>query len=57
MIESKSFEITIDEVGKKGKVCICEWSKYFGSWVRFGEEGLRCLLEGVEFCKKAPEGN
>ena len=56
VIESKSFEIQADGVGKKERVCIRERSKGFVFWIRFGKEGLRCLLEGVESCcRRDPE--
>ena len=50
VVESKSFEILIEEVRGKLKGCIWEKSKGFSSWIRFGEASLRCLLDGVEAC-------
>ncbi|WJZ82789.1 hypothetical protein VitviT2T_002517 [Vitis vinifera] len=50
VVESKSFEILVEEVGGKLKGCIWERSKGFSSWIRFGEASLRYLLDGVEAC-------
>ena len=49
-VESKSFEILIDEVGGKLRGCIWERSKGITSWIRFGDVSLCRLLAGVEFC-------
>ena len=50
IVDSKSFEISINFVG--GKLCgtILERSKGFSSRIRFVNSSLRCLLEGVEVC-------
>ena len=50
VVESKWFEIEIEESGGSLKGCIWERSRAFESWIRFGEASLRCLLEGVETC-------
>ncbi|RVW99021.1 hypothetical protein CK203_018988 [Vitis vinifera] len=50
VVESKWFEIEIEESGGSLKGCIWERSRGFESWIRFGEASLRCLLEGVETC-------
>ena len=50
VVESKSFEILVEELGGKLKGCIWERSKGFSSWIRFGEASLRCILDGVEAC-------
>ncbi|RVW47865.1 hypothetical protein CK203_092906 [Vitis vinifera] len=50
VVESKWFEIEIEELGGRLKGCIWERSRGFESWIRFGEASLRCLLEGVETC-------
>ncbi|RVW73626.1 hypothetical protein CK203_056981 [Vitis vinifera] len=50
VVESKLFEIVVEESGGKLKGCIWERSRGFDSWIRFGEASLRCLLEGVETC-------
>ncbi|RVX19564.1 hypothetical protein CK203_005040 [Vitis vinifera] len=50
VVEAKSFEILIEEVGGKLRGCIWERSKGVSSWIRFGEASLRCLLDGVEVC-------
>ena len=47
-VESKSFEISIEEVRGRLRGTIWERSKGFSSWIRFGEKGLSLLLEGVE---------
>ena len=45
-VESKSFEILIDEVGGKLRGCIWERSKGITSWIRFGDVSLvGCWLE------------
>ena len=49
-VESKSFEILIDEAGGKLRGCIWERSKGITSWIRFGDFSLCRLLEGIEFC-------
>ena len=50
VVESKSFEILVEDLGRKLKGCIWERSRGISSWIRFGEASLRCLLEGVEAC-------
>lgn len=50
MVESKLFEIEVEESGGKLKGCIWERCRGFDSWVRFGEASLRYLLEGIETC-------
>ena len=50
VVESKLFEIVVEDSGGKLKGCIQERSRGFASWIRFGEASLRCLLEGVETC-------
>ena len=56
-IEAKSFEITVDGVGRRLKYVITERSRGVVAWIRFGEEGVRTLLKGVEACcrEKATE--
>ena len=49
-MESKSFEISVEEVGGKLRGIILEKSRGFSSWIRFGEFNLRCLLDEVEAC-------
>ena len=48
VVEAKSFEILIDELGGKLRGCIWERSKGVSSWIRFREASLRCLLDGVD---------
>ncbi|KAL6327931.1 hypothetical protein AAG906_031275 [Vitis piasezkii] len=50
VVESKSFEILVEELGGKLKGCIWERCKGISSWIRFGEASLRCLLDRVETC-------
>ena len=50
VVESKSFEILVEDLGGKLKGCIWEKSRGVSSWIRFGEASLCCLLEGVEAC-------
>ena len=47
-VESKSFEISIEEIRGRLRGTIWERSKGLSSWIRFGEKGLSLLLEGVE---------
>ncbi|KAL6349008.1 hypothetical protein AAG906_033664 [Vitis piasezkii] len=49
-VESKSFELLIDEVGGKLRGCIWERCKGITSWIRFGDASLSSLLAGVESC-------
>ena len=49
-VESKSFELLIDEVGGKLRGCIWEICKGITSWIRFGDASLSSLLAGVESC-------
>ena len=50
VMESKLFEIVVEDSGGKLKGCIWERRRGFASWIRFGEASLRCLLECVETC-------
>ena len=47
-VESKTFEISVEEVRGKQREIILEKSKDFSFWIRFGEKSLSYLLEGVE---------
>ena len=51
-IETISIEISAEGVGRILKGAITERGKGFISWIHFGDEGLRTLLKGVEFCCK-----
>ena len=44
--------IAVDGVGNTQKGCIWERRRGAVSWIRFGGEGLRHLLEGIETCCK-----
>ena len=48
MVESKSFEVTMEGERKKTKIFITERSRGIASWIRFGVEGMKNLLSGVE---------
>ena len=50
VVESKSFEILLEEVGGKLLGRIVERSRGFSSWIRFGESSLCNMLDGVEAC-------
>ena len=50
VVDSKSFEISVDVYGERLKGIIVEMSRGFTSWIRFGNLSLCCLLEGVEAC-------
>ena len=56
-IEAKSFELTVDGLGRRQKFVIIERSRGVVAWIRFGEECLHTLLKGVELCcrEKVPE--
>ena len=49
-VESKSFELLIDVVRGKLRVCIWERCRGITSWIRFGDASLRSLLTGVKTC-------
>ena len=49
-VESKSFELKVEGLGKKAKYSITERSRGIVSWIRCGEEGMNKLLLGVEEC-------
>ena len=52
-VESKTFEISIEETRDKLRGVIMERSKGFSSWIKFGEKSLSSLLEGVEdWCRE-----
>ena len=51
-IEAKSFELTLDGVGRRQKYVITKMSRDVVAWIRFGEEGVNTLLKGVEVCCK-----
>ena len=56
-VESKSFEISVEDVGGKLRGIILERCRGFFLWIRFGESSLRCLLEGVEvYCREESFG-
>ena len=44
--------IAVDGVGNTQKGCIWERRRGAVSWIRFGGEGLRHLLGGIEMCCK-----
>ena len=52
VVDSKLFEILVEDMRGKLKGCIWERSRGISSWIRFGEVSLQCLLEGVEACCK-----
>ena len=49
-VESKSFELLIDDVGGKLIACIWERCRGLTSWIKFGDATLSSLLVGVETC-------
>ena len=52
-VESKTFEISIEETRGKLRGVILERSKGFSSWIKFGEKSLSSLVEGVEdWCRE-----
>ena len=50
VIESKTFEVSVEEVRGKIRGTILERSRGFSSWIRFGVTSLRKFLEGLEEC-------
>ena len=57
VIESKSFEVSVEEVRGKLKGTIVERSRGLSSWIWFGDLSLRNLLEGFEeCCREEKEG-
>ena len=49
-VNSKSFEVLLEGERRQSRVFIIERSRGFVSWIRFGEEGVRNLLKGIEIC-------
>ena len=49
-IESKTFEVSVEEVKGKIRGTIVERSRGLSSWIRFGLTSLRKFLEGLEEC-------
>ena len=49
-IESKTFEVSVEEVKGKIRGTIVERSRGLSSWIRFGVTSLRKFLEGLEEC-------
>ena len=56
-VDSKSFEIKAVGVGRKVQVVIIERRRGQSTWIRFGEEGARILLKGLESLRKEVEKN
>ena len=53
-VESKSFELLVDDVGGKLRRCIWERCRGLPSWIRFGDASLSSLLDGVEtYCRRS----
>ena len=51
-VDSKSFELKVEGEGRKFQVFITERRRGRSFWIRFGEEGARILLKGVESFKR-----
>ena len=51
-VDSKYFELKVEEEGRKVQVIITERLRGRSSWIRFGEEGARILLKGVESIRR-----
>ena len=49
-VESKSFDISVEELGGRLRGVIVEHERGYSRWVRFRELSLRCLLAGAEAC-------
>eukprot|EP00261_Vitis_vinifera_P035620 XP_019076863.1 PREDICTED: uncharacterized protein LOC109122937 isoform X1 [Vitis vinifera] len=56
VVESKTFEIDVEE--KRGKIQVAIWEKKKGisSWVRLGSASLGFLLESLDHCIKDGKG-
>ena len=50
VVESKSFELLVEDLGRKLRGCIWERCRGVFSWIRFGEVSLSRLLDSVEAC-------
>ena len=48
-IDAKSFKISMEGEGRKLKVIITERYRGLVSWIRFGKDGLKNLLKGIDF--------
>ena len=51
-IEAKSYEISVEGARRRKQFFITEKSKGVISWIRFGEESLSSLLNGVNECRR-----
>ena len=51
-VDYKSFELKEVGEGKKAKVFITERRRGRSSWIRFGKEGIKILIKGVEAFRK-----
>ena len=51
-IDSKPFKLKVVGEGRKVQVVITERRREGSSWIRFGEEGAKILLKGVESFRK-----
>ena len=49
-VDAKSSKISVEGEGRKLKVVITKRCKGLVSWIWFGEEGLKNLLKGIDFC-------
>lgn len=49
-MESKSFNISVEELRGRLRGVIVEHGRGFSEWVRFGELSLGCLVARVEAC-------
>ena len=49
-VESKTFEVSVEEVRGKIRGTIVERSRGLSSWIIFGVISLRKFLEGLEEC-------
>ena len=49
-MDSKSFDLSVEEVAGKLRRFIEGRGRGLSAWIRFGDVNLRCLLDGVEFC-------
>ena len=51
-VDAKSFEISVEGEGRKLKIVITKRCRGLVSWIRFGEDGLKNFLKGIDFCSR-----
>lgn len=54
MLDPKSFDIEVEDLGGKLRGVIMEKTKGFSSWFKFSENSWNLFIEVVETCGKDP---